>query len=79
MEIDFAIRNINPTTEDAIWQNIGVARGSCLPPKFLENIAILCFEKRFSNNSVIRLKSNILAPTNFWAGYATVAKSISIK
>jgi len=32
----------------------------------------LCFERRFSKqNSVIRLKSNILAPQNFWAGYAT--------
>ena len=47
------------------------------PPKFLENIDILCIERRFSKqNSVIRLKSNILAskffaPPNFWAGYAT--------
>jgi len=41
-------------------------------PRFLENIFILCFEKRFSEqNSVICLKSNILAPPNFWAGYAT--------
>jgi len=41
-------------------------------PKFLENIGILCFERRFSKqNSVIRLKSNILAPPkNFWTGYA---------
>jgi len=40
-------------------------------PKFLENIAILCFERRFSKqNSVIRLESNILASPNFWAGYA---------
>ena len=54
---------------------IGVARGeqrSHVPPKFLENIVILCFERRFSKqNSVIRLKSNILAPPKFWAGYAT--------
>jgi len=36
------------------------------PPKFFENIVILCFEKRFSKqNSVIRLKSNILSPQNF--------------
>jgi len=47
-------------------------------PKFLENIVILCFERRFSKqNIVIRLKSNILdpqifkPPLNFWAGYAT--------
>jgi len=34
----------------------------------------LCFESRFSEqNSVIRLKSNILALPNFWAGYATVS------
>ena len=39
-------------------------RGPKEPPEFLENITILCFEKRFSNqNSVIRLKSNILAPS----------------
>jgi len=34
-----------------------------MPPKFLENIVILCFERRFSKqNIVIGLKSNILAP-----------------
>ena len=33
------------------------------PHKFLEDIVILCFERRFSKqNSVIRLRSNILAP-----------------
>jgi len=43
-----------------------------MPPKFLENIVILCFERRFSKqNSGIRLKSNILAPQKFWAVYAT--------
>jgi len=31
-----------------------------MPPKFLENIVILCFERHFSKqNNVIRLKSNI--------------------
>jgi len=47
-------------------------------PQILENIVILCFVKCFSKqNSVIRLKSNILppqffcTPPNFWAGYAT--------
>jgi len=35
------------------------------PKKFLENIVILCFERRFSKqNSVIRLKSKI-CPPNF--------------
>ena len=34
-----------------------------MPPQFLENIVILCFERRVSKqNSVIRLKSNILPP-----------------
>ena len=50
-----------------------------MPPKFLEHVVILCFEGRFSKqNSVIRLKSkilappkNFLAPPNSWAGYAT--------
>jgi len=44
----------------------GRAKGAMAPFKFLENIVILCFERRFSKqNSVIRLKSNILAPQNF--------------
>jgi len=40
----------------------GVPKGP-FPPKFLENIVILCFERRFSKqNSVIRQKSNFLPP-----------------
>jgi len=36
------------------------------PPKFLEHIVILCFERRFSKqNSDIRLKSSILPPPIF--------------
>jgi len=36
------------------------------PPKFLENIVILCFERCFSKqNIVIRLKLNILSPRIF--------------
>jgi len=54
---------LNKVTVD---DGIGVAggpKGPCLPLKFLEHIVILCIEKRFSQqNSVIRLKSNILAP-----------------
>jgi len=54
---------------------IGVARrgqGGMTSHKFLENIDILCFERCFSKqNSVIRLKSNILPPPQFWPGYAT--------
>ena len=58
------------TIRSTLWRNkrrssvaatsIGVARGA-MPPKILENIDILCFERRFSKqNSVIRLKSSIL-------------------
>ena len=37
------------------------AKGA-MPPKFLENMVILCFERRFSKqNSVIHLKSSILS------------------
>jgi len=50
-----------------------------MPPKFLENIVILGCEGRFSKqNSAIRVKSNILGSPNFWAGYATVTKSLKI-
>jgi len=59
---------------------IGVARaakGPC-PPKILEDIVILCFERRFSQqNNVSRLKSNILAHQNFWTGDATASMHIS--
>ena len=46
---------------------IGVARGRGQkghdPPKFLKNIIILCFERRFAKqNRVVRLKSYILPP-----------------
>jgi len=45
------------------------------PFKRLENIVTLRFERRFSQqNRVIRLNSNIWAPPNFWAGYATDCK-----
>jgi len=61
---------------------IGIERGGQWghsPKKILENIIILCFERRFSKqNSVIRLKPNILPTQNFlppqkifWAGYVT--------
>jgi len=37
-------------------------------PNLLENIVILCFEKRFSKqNDVIRLKSYTFAPPKFFA------------
>jgi len=39
------------------------AKGAMAPAKFLENIVILCFERRFSKqSSVNHLKSNILPP-----------------
>jgi len=48
---------------------IGIASGGLkvpCPPKFLEHIVMLCFERRFSkHNSVIRLKSYILPPKKF--------------
>jgi len=43
-----------------------------MPQKYLENMGILCFERRFSKqNSVIRLKLNILVPKKFlgWLGH----------
>ena len=46
----------------------GRAIGAMPPPKFVENIVILCFERRFSkDNNVIRLKLNILLYTaEYW-------------
>jgi len=42
----------------------GKAIGAMPPPKFVENIAILCFERRFSKqNTAIRLKLNFLVYT----------------
>jgi len=42
------------------------SQGGHAPKTFLENIVILCFERRFSKqNSVIRLKSNIWPPQFF--------------
>ena len=57
----------------SLWGNLHRhsqgAKGPC-SPTFLER-SHLCLERRFSKqNSVIRLKSNILPTPNFWAGYA---------
>jgi len=50
-------------------QGVG-AKWAMAPTKFLENIVILCFERRFSKqNSVIRLKPNVFPPRIF--GLAT--------
>jgi len=57
-----------------LFVTIGVARGAkgAMRPQIFRKV-ILCFERRFSKqNSVIRLKSNILATPKFWAGYASV-------
>jgi len=63
--------------QESVWLSymaIGVARGAYgpCPPKFLEHMIILCIERQYTKQiSVIRLKSNIFPPQNFWAGYAT--------
>jgi len=41
-----------------------------MPPKFLEDLVILCFERWYPNQNIVaRLKSNILPQKNF--GLAT--------
>jgi len=58
---------------------IGVARGAqdAMPPAiFLAYIVISCFERRHpKQNTVTRLKSNILALQRIWAGFATAANA----
>ena len=82
--IQLARGAIRPSTPPSV---IGVARvGPTVPwpPKFLEHIVILCFERRYpKQNSVIRLKSNILArlPKSFYAtavSYATECETVSV-
>ena len=74
------LRRQRATVSSAHRRSRGWAKGAMPPPNFLENMVILCFERRFSKqNSVIRLKSNTFAPKiffpppNFWAGYATAS------
>jgi len=51
-----------------------------MPPKFSENIVILCFERHFSKqNSVIRLKSNILPPKIFGLATPLSSSTLSLK
>jgi len=48
---------------------IGVARGALatMPPQIFRTYSHLCFERRYhKQNSVIRLKPNILYPTKFF-------------
>jgi len=50
-----------------------------MPPKFLEHIVILCFERRYhKQNSVLRLNSNIL-PSRFlgWLRYCSTVIKIA--
>ena len=59
---------VSPSSDVPV--HIGVARGGqrghALRPKFLENVVILCFERRLSEqNSVFRLKSNIFLHHKF--------------
>ena len=50
-----------------VMRSQGGPKEPCPPPQFLENIVILCFERRFSKqNSAIRLKSSILAHPKFF-------------
>jgi len=62
-------------TDQVLVEAIGIVRkaqGAMHLTKFLAYIVILCFERRYpKQNSVIRLKSNILAQKKFWARYAT--------
>jgi len=58
---------------------IGVVRGPLGhgPSKFLEYLVILCFNKQYlKQNTVVRLKLNILTHQKFWAGHATAHVSI---
>ena len=46
-------------------------------PNFLEYLGILCFKWQYlKQNTVARLKSNILAHPKFWAGHDTAHVSI---
>jgi len=51
-------------------------QGAIAPPKFLD-LFILCFKRQYlKQNTVARLKPNILTRPKFWAGHATVHVSI---
>jgi len=42
-------------------------------PNFLEYLVILCFKRQYhKENTVARLKSNILTHPKFWSGHAIV-------
>jgi len=44
-------------------------------PEILAYPVILCFDKQCPKNTLFRLKSNILTPKKFCAGYATASTS----
>jgi len=63
-------------------RSIGVARGEQRgrAPKIFRKYSIFVLWEAFSKqNSVIRLKSNILPLPNFWAGFATVRRGPRLK
>jgi len=61
--LTFRIKEVAPEVRG--HRRSQVAKG-VIPPTFLENIVILCFERRFSKqNSVISLKSNVLPRQKF--------------
>ena len=68
----------NSINRMVVQLGIGVARrlkGPC-PPNIFRKYSHLCFERPFSKqNSVIRLKSNILAPPKFlgWLCHCSLA------
>jgi len=56
--------------------------GDDVPHKFLEHIVICTLRGSITNKTVIRLKSSILSPpnffpANFWAGHATACRDKS--
>ena len=76
----FAGNHLLTVHAKTVCECMGVARGAkgVIHPKFLENIVILCYERRFSKqNSVVRLKSNILPPKKFvgWLSHCANATS----
>jgi len=73
---DSGVRRKFPRRGPKHRRNQRRAKGAMPPPKFVENIVILFFERRFSKqNSVIHLKLNILVYTAEYWQY-TLPKSV---
>ena len=64
------------SSQTRAYMSIGVAKGGPKepwPPNIFRKFSHFVLWEAFSKqNSVIRLKSNILVPPNFWADYVTV-------